>query len=323
LKVKGGIGVNGSSYLATTNIVSLTIGTLSGALSASNGAVSAGTLSVSNGGTGNTAAIQWGIVFATTSSKLDYTSAGSQDQILKSNGNAAPIWGTVNLSSSNAVSGTLSVSRGGTGATTFTSGAVLLGGGTGAIATTSGTANQILRIPSAGGSPAFGSIDLATSASVGNSILAITNGGTGASTSQGARTNLLPSQSNNSDKVLKSNGTDVSWTHLLNSKSITILSPLNTDKVTMFHTDRSITLSKVSSVIRGTSNISSQWQLYHGTSRASGTAVFSATQTVTSTTTGFVTTTFSSSVMAVNSWLWLEAGAQTSVDELHITVYYS
>jgi hypothetical protein len=44
--------------------------------------------------------------------------------------------------------------------------------------------------------------------------LAIADGGTGASTAQDARTNLLPSQTSQSGKYLKTNGTDVSWDDL-------------------------------------------------------------------------------------------------------------
>ena len=53
------------------------------------------------------------------------------------------------------------------GLTTLTSNGVLLGQGTSAItATTAGTANQPLRVPGAGGAPAFGAIDLAQAAAV-------------------------------------------------------------------------------------------------------------------------------------------------------------
>ena len=41
--------------------------------------------------------------------------------------------------------------------------------------------------------------------------LAIADGGTGASTAQAARNNLLPSQTGNANKFLKSDGTNVSW----------------------------------------------------------------------------------------------------------------
>lgn len=44
--------------------------------------------------------------------------------------------------------------------------------------------------------------------------LAIADGGTGASTAQDARTNLLPSQTSQSGKYLKTDGTDVSWDDL-------------------------------------------------------------------------------------------------------------
>ncbi len=63
--------------------------------------------------------------------------------------------------------GTLSVPRGGTGAGSFTSNGVLLGNGGSAItATAAGTANQVLRVPAAGGAPGFGAINLASSAAV-------------------------------------------------------------------------------------------------------------------------------------------------------------
>ena len=76
-------------------------------------------------------------------------------------------------------SGTLPVVRGGTGAATLASNGVLLGAGTGAIAATvAGSANQVLRVPGAGGAPAFGALDLAQSAAV-TGLLAPANGGTG------------------------------------------------------------------------------------------------------------------------------------------------
>lgn len=52
-----------------------------------------------------------------------------------------------------------------------------------AIAGPSGSANQVLRIPSGGGIPKFGSIDLSQSAAVGSSVLPVANGGVGLGTS--------------------------------------------------------------------------------------------------------------------------------------------
>jgi hypothetical protein len=64
---------------------------------------------------------------------------------------------------------------------------VLLGNGTSGISQTSaGTADQVFRVPGAGGAPAFGSLNLAQTATVGTSILAIANGGTGAATASAA-----------------------------------------------------------------------------------------------------------------------------------------
>lgn len=64
----------------------------------------------------------------------------------------------------------------------LTSNGVLLGGGSGAspTATAAGTAYQVFRVPSGGGAPAFGAIDLSQSAAV-TGVLGTTNGGTGLS----------------------------------------------------------------------------------------------------------------------------------------------
>lgn len=84
----------------------------------------------------------------------------------------------------------VSVANGGTGASTFTTNGVLLGNTTSAItATTAGSAYQVLRVPSGGGAPAFGSIDLSQSAAV-TGTLAVANGGTGGNSTATAKTAL-------------------------------------------------------------------------------------------------------------------------------------
>jgi hypothetical protein len=94
------------------------------------------------------------------------------------------------------ISGTLGVSNGGTGANTLTSNGVLLGNGTSAVqATVAGTANQVLRVPSGGGAPAFGAINLASTSAV-TGTLPIANGGTG--------------QTAFASGILKSDGTNLS-----------------------------------------------------------------------------------------------------------------
>jgi hypothetical protein len=98
---------------------------------------------------------------------------------------------------------TVTVAKGGTGLTAGTSGGipyfnasstmdssgvmaangVVLGGGAGATPTTTsaGSADQVFRIPAAGGAPAFGAIDLTKSAAV-TGALTVANGGTGNNT---------------------------------------------------------------------------------------------------------------------------------------------
>ena len=131
--------------------------------------LTSGTLGVARGGTG-VATFTAGIVKST----------GGTDALTTAS--------TIALGSE--VSGTLPVANGGTGASTLTSGGVLLGNGTSAVnATTAGTADQVLRVPGAGGAPAFGAINLAQSAAV-TGALAIANGGTGQTTAAAALTAL-------------------------------------------------------------------------------------------------------------------------------------
>jgi hypothetical protein len=124
-------------------------------------------------------------------------------------------------SGSGGVTGTLPVANGGTGTTTFTSNGVLFGNGTSAVSSTSaGTANQILRIPGGGGAPAFGSIDLANSATVGVSILPITNGGTGAASASAARAALaVPTRYVG---AIPAGSTTATVTHSLNTTDVVV-----------------------------------------------------------------------------------------------------
>lgn len=90
------------------------------------------------------------------------------------------------LNASVITAGQLGVANGGTGASTLTSNGVLLGNGTSAISATTGTADQVLRVPGAGGTPAFGAIDLTKTAATTGALL-VSRGGTGASTKAAAR----------------------------------------------------------------------------------------------------------------------------------------
>ena len=105
---------------------------------ATSGAVSvAGTLANTNGGTGQSSAFtQYGITYASTTTVLATTAAGTSTTVLHGNASGAPTFGAVSLTAD--VSGTLPVANGGSGATTLTG--VLKGNGTSAFtAATAGT----------------------------------------------------------------------------------------------------------------------------------------------------------------------------------------
>ena len=91
----------------------------------------------------------------------------------------------INLASD--ISGILPVANGGTGGTSYSVGSVILGGSP--LSSVSGSGNQVLKIPSGGGTPVFGALDLSQSAAV-SGILPLANGGTGATDGASARTNL-------------------------------------------------------------------------------------------------------------------------------------
>jgi hypothetical protein len=198
-----GLGKTGNTLFVNVDATSIEISSdilriASGA--AGNGlGYSAGVLSVNVSSTGGLqiASDEVGIKLATNSalslsaSGLTVASSIAGTGLTWTNGVLSANATNLATSGAGGVTGTLPVGNGGTGSTTLTSNGVLLGNGTSAVsATAAGTANQVLRVPSAGGTPAFGSIDLSTTAAVGSSILAVGNGGTGASTAAGARSAL-------------------------------------------------------------------------------------------------------------------------------------
>ena len=143
--------------------------------------VSLGTTPAANGGTGLITITTNGIPYGRGTSNVGVTAAGTQYQVLQAGSGGTPTFGAVNLGSNSAVNGTLLVTNGGTGATTFTSNGVMLGNGTNNLLSTgAGTAAQVLRIPTSGGTvPSFGPIDLTQTNSAVSGALPVANGGTG------------------------------------------------------------------------------------------------------------------------------------------------
>lgn len=105
-------------------------------------------LTVAKGGTGTTTNTNHGVLLGQGTSAIAATSAGTSGQPLLSGGASAdPSWGT------------LSVGFGGTGQTTLTDAAVLVGNGTSGIAAVSGsTAGDVLKWVGGGSDPAFGPV---------------------------------------------------------------------------------------------------------------------------------------------------------------------
>lgn len=124
----GGTGANLSStggsgqYLKqSTAGGTLTVGQIMGgdlpSHSHSASDLTSGTLPFARGGTNSSTIGSSGAVAYSTGSAHAFTAVGSSGEILKSSGTGAPIWGSLHLSES---TGTLLVTRGGTGATDAT-----------------------------------------------------------------------------------------------------------------------------------------------------------------------------------------------------------
>lgn len=155
-------------------------------------------------------------------------------------------------SSSALAAGTLPIQAGGTAATTFTANGVIYGNGTSALGVTAaGTTGQVL-LANTSGAPTWGSVPssgLVTSITFGTTgltpssatsgavtvagTLAVANGGTGQTTANAAFNALAPSQTSNTGKFLKTDGTNTSWSILPSSLLILLHSGLSTTSVSV------------------------------------------------------------------------------------------
>jgi hypothetical protein len=124
-------------------------------------ATGTGSIPVSQGGTGQTASLTaGGIVYSASATAMANTAAGTSGQALISAGSSAPAFGNLALGTANTnVSGTLTVTNGGTGNASATAYALLAGGTTttGAFQSLAsvGTSGQILTSNGAGALPTF------------------------------------------------------------------------------------------------------------------------------------------------------------------------
>ncbi len=85
--------------------------------------------------------------------------------------------------------------------------------------------NGILKVSNWGanaGDVTVTTLDLSSASDIGTSVLGIANGGTGATTANGALNNLLPTQTGNNGKFLTTNGTSASWTTAVTSVGLSM-----------------------------------------------------------------------------------------------------
>lgn len=99
-----------STYAGQSTIT--TLGTVT------TGTWSASTIVVGKGGTGATTFTANGIIYGNITDPLQVTAAGTQYQVLQAGSGGTPTFGALNLGQSAAITGTLPLGNGGTGATT-------------------------------------------------------------------------------------------------------------------------------------------------------------------------------------------------------------
>ncbi len=114
-----------------------------------------GVLPIANGGTNGTAAPTAGGAAYGTGTAYAFTAAGVTGQTLHSNGAGAPTWSLVNLASTTEVTGILPVPNGGTGNSTLTANAVLLGNGVSPITSVGPGAANTFFVTAAGPAPSW------------------------------------------------------------------------------------------------------------------------------------------------------------------------
>ena len=167
-----------------------------------------GTLAVASGGTGVTTSTGSGNVVLSTSPTLVTPVLGTPSSVNLTN----CTFPTLNQNTTGTAAGlsaTLAVTSGGTGVTTST------GSGSNVLSTSPTLVTPILGTPTSGTLtnctfPTLNQNTTGTAAGL-SATLAISSGGTGATSANAAANAILPSQTSNSGKYLTTNGTDTSW----------------------------------------------------------------------------------------------------------------
>lgn len=117
----------------------------------------------------------------------------------------------------------------------------------------------------------------------------------------------------------------VSCAQLPRSRSITLETPTNAEKIALFFTTNGITISKLAAVLPGGSATPSvTYSIRYGTDISGvGTEVVTGGSTVTSITTETTVTSFNSATIPAGSTVWLTTTAQSgTVPQLHVSVEF-
>lgn len=108
------------------------------------------------------------------------------------------------------------------------------------------------------------------------------------------------------------------------AKAITVEDPTDAEDISIFFTNKAITITEMRAVVRGTTP-SVTWTIRHGTDRsAAGAEVVTGGTTTTSESSGSDVTSFNDATIVADSFVWLETTAQTgTVDEIAIAIVYT
>lgn len=105
-------------------------------------------------------------------------------------------------------------------------------------------------------------------------------------------------------------------------KSVAIENPTTADSITLFKVPSACTIQAMYAVVEGTLSTAS-WCVFHGVSRASGSAVNTAGTTTNDLTSGSTVTAFTDATIVANSWVWANIlSVSGTIDTLNITIDY-
>jgi hypothetical protein len=136
-------------------------------------------------------------------------------------GDSLTVGGTLSVTGAVNLTSVLTVANGGTGLSAAAAGDILYGSGVNTYARLASANTTTSVLLSGSTAPSWGKVGLTTHVT---GTLPIANGGTGATSASAAINALLPSQTGQANKILQTNGTNVSWATVAAGSSGTVTS---------------------------------------------------------------------------------------------------